>query len=57
MQVNTYIQDVWLCSGRHMLDVQSNLTLTCGMSFHQITAALNYPCVVSPVIGLTILNI
>ena len=27
--------------------LQSNLTLTCGMSFHQITAALNYPCVVS----------
>ena len=40
--------------------LQSNLTLTCGMSFHQITAALNYPGVVSPgsgVIGLTILNI
>jgi len=51
MQVNTYRGSLSATEVAYV-GLQSNLTLTCGMSFHQITAALNYP----GVIGLTILN-
>ena len=34
---------IWSGIRSAYVGLQSNLTLTCGMSFHQFTAGLNYP--------------